>query len=139
MCILEYRTILYFFVFKSSFKSLNLFFFLNILISHRDHGADHQFRKADVLRLCGQVADDVQHALLQQTPHAGSALQFPLGNFEHAVPPGGVLVLLAGFVNTLYFCVNLGENKIMMNRFSFLKTELYNKQYDQSCNKHLEF
>ena len=27
----------------------------------------------------------------------------------------------------------------MMNRFSFWKTELYNKQYDQGCNKHLEF
>ena len=28
---------------------------------------------------------------------------------------------------------------IMMNRFSFWKTELYNKQYDQGYNKHLEF
>ena len=26
-----------------------------------------------------------------------------------------------------------------MNRFSFWKTELYNKRYDQGCNKHLEF
>ena len=26
-----------------------------------------------------------------------------------------------------------------MNRFCFWKRELYNKQFDQGCNKHLEY